>query len=133
MPQQTDLGQVQRIDVLDEDADAELYRLTLAQESGSKVVLRASREALRELWSHLTKILYPRAADQLTDRIATVKKQKDSFPEDVSYSVVAYAHDTDPDKIVVSGSARNGNWKAWISHATGGSLWTSLEDRLNQV
>jgi hypothetical protein len=133
MAQRTDLGRARAVDIRADSQNAELYLLILTPMAGDKVTLPASREALRGLWSHLTKILYPRAADQLTKRIETVKAEKGEAPPDVTRRIVAYADEAHPGLITLSGYTKSTYWTVQVDQGAGENLWTSLEDKLNQV
>jgi hypothetical protein len=133
MAQRTDLGMARAIDIRADGQGDDQYRLIVTPATGDKVTLQANREALRGLWSHLTKILYPRAASQLTKRIGTVKAAHSKSDPDVTHRIVAYADESHPGLITISGYTKTIYWTAQIDHDAGGSLWTSLEDKLNEV
>ncbi len=114
--------------------DGAFYLLNATlEEQEEAITLTNSREALRSLWAHLTHILYSRASDQLTERISTIKSEKDDVPEDVTYKIVAYADKDNTALIVVSGFARSLLWTLRLTQDTGYDLWAMLEDQLNQV
>lgn len=132
MPERVDLGYGHHVNVKAE-AGTGVLNLVITNETGEKQVERTSRESLRGLWANLTGILFPRAADQLTKRISTVKRSKEEVPNDVTYSVTAYVSEKTPDAILLTGMSRLRIWTLRISHEVGDSLWTELEDHLDQV
>jgi len=125
-----DLGRIASIRI--RSSGEGLYLLTARTEGDDSAALLATEEALRSLWAHLTKLLYPRAGDQLTERIATVKRDKDDAPPEVAYSVTAHRNSPDG-PIILSGVTRERVWSMQISTETGDDLWTTLEDMLDQV
>jgi len=133
MTQKIDLGDVNSVAVKSDPQDGEVFILVLSDEAATKATIRASREALRSLWSHLTSVLYPRAADQLTKRIETVKREKENAPNDVAYTAVAYTVANDKQHVVIGGTSHDLFWTARLTHERADDLWSTLEDKLDQV
>lgn len=133
MAQLTELGVMRGIELRAVVEDAEQYTLVLTLEAGNRVGIPASREALRSLWSHLTQILYPRAADQLTKRMETVVRRKDGVPPGLTYMLTAYPKTNNPETIVVGGCTPEIFWTTKLTWLTTEDLWMVLEDKLNQV
>lgn len=124
------LGRVHTIRVREREDG--LYSLTVYIADEDSPTLVVTEDALRALWAHLTKLLYPRAGDQLTERIPTAKRVRDGIDHDVTFSMTAYAEIPD-DIIILSGVSRDRSWVMEISTAAGEDLWTSLEDLLDAV
>lgn len=128
-----DLGVVQQVNVRSVPAEPGTYVLILSPLDYKTKTVRINEEALRSLWSHLTKILYPRAASQLTDRIDTVIRNFSGLPQNLTYITTATPDRNSVDKVIISGLARAGSWNFMLTRTTAEDLWITLEELLDQV
>ena len=133
MTERIDLGTVSQMVAKVDQHEPEFFNLIFTDESGEKESIRASRDAAKSLWSHLTGILYPRAAMQIATGTSTVKRDKEDVPPDVSYMSVAYINEEDPETVIISCTSREVMWTIRMSHENADDLWASLEDKLDQV
>ena len=129
----THFGMALQVHIREQSIEEELYNLILRFEDGREMVMPASRHALRSLWAYLTKILYPRASDQLTERIETVRRTALDIPEDAAYVIIAEPHARMDEVIILACLSRQQPWTVFISQELGHDLWTKLEDYLDQV
>lgn len=133
MTEHKNFGMVNSLSASHSD-DGEHAKITLSGQSaaGEVVELDLTEGAGRALWSHVTQILYPRAADQLTQRIMTAVTRPEG-DRDTTHMVQAEADHDDPDTIQIAGIARNLTWMIKIDHDTGHDLWVKLEDIFDNV
>jgi hypothetical protein len=132
MGQHVDLGIVSNPQVREYDEQATVYQLNVTTSHKGVVTLQVSKSALRSLWSYLTKILYPRAADQLTERVSTVTRRK-NVPPDITYMITADEDESQAGMIVVQGLVAKASWSMRLDRETGDALWVALEDLLDRV
>ena len=107
--------------------------LELLSADGQSITLSVCLEALRGLWAYLTQILYPRAGDQLTESLSTVKESPDSVAPGVVFKMTAAASPDQPDQIEIDALSKSDVRSFTISHETGYDLWVALENLLDQV
>src|SRR5574341_1855353 len=132
MDQHVDLGVVSNPQVRKHDEQATVYQLSVTTAHKGAVTLQVSKRALRSLWSYLTKILYPRAADQLTERVSTVTRRK-NVPPDITYMITADEDEAHEGMIVVQGLVAKASWSMHLDRESGDALWVALEDLLDRV
>jgi hypothetical protein len=135
MMEKIDLGTISAMIAKVDPNDPEYFSLILTDESGGKDTIRASRGAAKSLLSHLTSILYPRAAEQVNPRTSTavITRTNDDLPTDVAYTSVAYTNEDDPETIIIACTSHDFIWALRMSHENADDLWASLEDKLNHV
>lgn len=125
------LGRITNPGISDAPGYSECLYLKASTLDGQRVVLLISDGAARMLWSALTKILYPRAADQLTQRAETAIAYRGTAPN-VTHIMNAEYREED-DLIQVDGIGKMGGWTIGIEPDEGHNLWTELEDIFHNV
>jgi hypothetical protein len=85
----------------------------------------------QSMWSKLTKILYPRAAEQLTQRIPTVQSSGTRMPWVVS--LVRLTVREGDGLIQLNGVSRTAEWACTFTQEDGYHLWVSLEELFHNV
>ena len=133
MSEQAHFGLVRKIEVKVDETNDEIFALMVTLKTGKKIPLAAKREALRSVWSYLTQLLYPRAANQLTRRMETVVRKTEGVSPHVAYMLAAYKDTTDPTIIVIGGFTTKGMWTLKLDKEACEDLWTALEDNLKQI
>jgi hypothetical protein len=126
-----DLGIVTSLDVSADGEDPDIFWLVAHTGEGERVGLKVTEGVARTLWAQLTKILYPRAADQLTQRAETVVRSRVGEPS-ITH-LINTVFKPDDELIEVSGLSRAYWWTMYFTPAEGDELWAVLEDIFGAV
>ncbi len=127
----TNLGIVTNLTLTQADAQAETFWLAAHDPQGERLTLLIAEGLARSLWANLTQILYPRAADLLTQRAETAKGGKPDSSE-VSYHAQVI-HVSDHAQVEVRGRSSFGEWDIRFSMDDAHELWATLENKFGNV
>jgi hypothetical protein len=126
-----DLGLVSNLAVIKKPGTTEKLLFVGQSAQNERWVRIITHGAAQALWFHLTAILYPRAAEQITPRAATAVLRQPDAPTITTTFVVH--HDEDNKVIRVRGIGGQPGWMIRFSTEEGYELWASLEDVLDAV
>lgn len=127
----TDLGMVNNLAIIKKPGSSKKLLVVGQSEQHDRWVRIITWGAAQTLWFHLTHILYPRAADQLTPRAATAMLSDPDSPT-VTTSFAA-SYDEEKGVISVRGIGGQRPWVIRFPMHEGYELWASLEDILDAV
>lgn len=126
------LGKASNLAIIKKPGSSErLLFVGMSGKAEKRWVRTISRGSAQTLWYHLTHILYPRAADQLTPRAQTALFS----PEDMSKVTTGFFVASNDEKglIYVRGVGGPAEWEIYFTKEEGYELWASLEDVLGAV
>ncbi len=126
-----DLGIVTNLAIIQKPGVSETLLIVGRSETVGRWARVMTRGAAQALWFHLTHILYPRAAVQITPRAATAAFRHSDAPTITSFLEVKAL---EQEKIIAIRGL--GGLEAWIvrfSYDEGHELWASLEKILDSV
>jgi hypothetical protein len=129
-PVHNDLGAVAKVRARPSQDQPDQIVL-LAQTERGEHAFPITGSAAQKLWAHLTQILYPQAASNLTGRIETAATWK-RVPSGITDNVKV-THREEEGMIEVGGLNRDGTWTMDFTVEMGHDLWVSLEDILHNV
>jgi hypothetical protein len=107
------------------------YMLAFYPADNERAMLLITEGVAQSIWSKLTKILYPRAAQQLTQRIRTVQNSGSRLPWVVTIVRLSLQEDGGP--IQLNGVSRMEEWHFTFTLEEGEHLWVSLEGLFHNV
>jgi hypothetical protein len=107
------------------------YMLAFYTPDNERAMLLITEGVAQSIWSKLTHILYPRAADQLTQRVTTVQRGGTRLPWVLS--IVRLSVREDDGLIQLNGVSRVEEWEITFTQAEGEHLWVSLEELFHNV
>jgi hypothetical protein len=125
-----DLGKVNNLAVIQKPGVSETL-LMVGQSQGGRWARIMTRGAAQTLWFHLTQILYPRAASQLTQRAQTAVLRKSDAPTITSF--VEVFHMEDRHMIRLRGIGGVEEWLIYFDYEEAHELWAGLERILKVV
>jgi hypothetical protein len=126
-----DLGIVTNLAIIQKPGVSETLLIVGMSETVGRWARVMTRGAAQALWFHLTHILYPRAAVQITPRAATAALHHGDAPTVTSFLEVKPIEEQ---KIIAVRGL--GGQQAWVVHFSfdeGHELWASLEKILDAV
>lgn len=126
-----DLGIVTNLAIIQKPGVSETLLIVGMSETVGRWARVMTRGAAQALWFHLTYILYPRAAVQITPRAATAALSHAGAPTVTSFLEVKAQ---EPEKMILLRGL--GGLEAWVVRFTydeGHELWASLEKILDSV
>jgi hypothetical protein len=126
-----DLGIVTNLAIIQKPGASETLLIVGMSEMVGRWARVMTRGAAQALWFHLTHILYPRAAVQITPRAATAALRHTDAPTVTSFLEVKAL---EQEKIIAMRGL--GGLEAWVvrfSYDEGHELWASLEKILDSV
>lgn len=126
-----DMGFVTNLAVIKKPGANETLLVVGLSQSAGRWVRLMTRGAAQALWFHLTNILYPRAAGQITTRAQTAVLRKGEGPDVTSFFEVV--SNQDRKLIRVRGIGGTAEWLIYFTYDEGYELWASLEKILNVV
>ena len=126
-----DLGLVGNLAIIRKPSAPDKLLFVGTSQEHARWVRVITRGAAQTLWFHLTHILYPRAADQITPRAATAMLRPPDAPN-LTTSFFVH-HDKDKRMIKVQGIGSKLGWMMHFPMDEGYELWASLEDILDSV
>jgi hypothetical protein len=132
MASKVDYGMVREVTVKRGERLDEPFVLLIRPFDGDALTLPASHEAMRKLWVHLTKALFP-AGSNITRKIGTVMREKETIARDLTYETAAYEKTDEPGTILITGFSRETVWSLSLPKDDAENLWSNLEDYLNEV
>lgn len=125
-----DLGFVNNLTVIKKPGASETL-LLIGQAQSGRWVRVMTRGAAQTLWFHLTTILYPRAAGQITHRAATAVLRRSTDPLITNFFEVTNYEDRK--QIRMRGLGGEEEWLIYFTHEDGYDLWAALEKILDVV
>lgn len=125
-----DLGFVNNLTVIKKPGASETL-LLIGQAQSGRWVRVMTRGAAQTLWFHLTTILYPRAAGQITHRAATAVLRRSTDPLITNFFEVTNYEDRK--QIRLRGLGGEEEWLIYFTHEDGYELWAGLEKILDVV
>jgi hypothetical protein len=126
-----DKGLVTNLKVTEYPELPNTYMLVFYPEDNERAMLLITEGVAQSMWSKLTKILYPRAAGQLTQRIRTVKNSGSRLPWVITI-VQLFVRGEDA-LIQLNGVSRMEEWHFTFTQEEGDHLWVSLEGLFRNV
>jgi hypothetical protein len=127
---EVDLGQVNNVAVIQKPGVSETL-LMVGQAPSGRWARIMTRGAAQALWFHLTQILYPRAAGQLTQRAQTAVLKKSDAPTITSFVEVFNVEDKQ--MIRLRGMGGIEEWVVYFNYDEAHELWAGLEKVLKVV
>lgn len=125
------LGHVSNLSIRRNAHRPDTFLLGSVTAEGERIAIPITDGAARILWAQVTKILYPRAADQLTQRAETVARKLPGDPT-VAY-VISVKFRPEDGMIEVGGASRSSGWTMEFTRGEGDELWASLEHVFGHV
>jgi hypothetical protein len=110
---------------------ANTYMLAFYPADNERTMLLITEGVAQSMWSKLTKILYPRAAGQLTQRIRTVKNSGSRLPWVLT--IVRLRTQECNELIELCGVSRMEEWHLTFTQEDSYHLWVSLEELFHSV
>jgi hypothetical protein len=107
------------------------FMLVFYASDNERVMMLITEGVAQAMWSKLTKILYPRAAEGLTQRIPTVRRSGTRLPWVVS--IVRLTVRKDDGLIQLNGVSRMAEWACAFTQEDGYHLWVALEELFHNV
>jgi hypothetical protein len=126
-----DKGLVTNLKVTEYPELSNTYMLAFYPPDNERAMLLITEGVAQSMWSKLTKILYPRAAQQLTQRIRTVQNSGSRLPWVVTI-VRLFVRESD-NLIQLNGVSRMEEWTCAFTQEDGYHLWVSLEELFHNV
>lgn|SRR5574341_1106627 len=126
-----DLGMVTNLAVIQKPGVTENLLLVGMSEGAHRWARVLTRGASQALWYHLTHVLYPRAAGQITPRAATAVLRHADSPTVTSF--VEISGNEEQQIVTMRGMGGQENWMVHFSYQEGQELWASLEKALDIV
>ena len=125
-----DMGFVNNLTVIKKPGASETL-LLIGQAQSGRWARVMTRGAAQTLWFHLTTILYPRAAGQITHRAATAVLRRSTDPLITNFFEVT---NNDEKKVIrLRGLGGDDPWLIYFTHEDGYELWAALEKILDVV
>ena len=107
------------------------YMLTYYAPDDERAMLLITEGVAQAMWAELTKILYPRAADQLTQRVPTAQRAGTRLPWVINVArLFVREHDG---LIQWNAVSRIEEWRFTFTQEEGERLWVSLEGLFHNV
>jgi hypothetical protein len=125
-----DLGFVNNLTVIKKPGGSETL-LLIGQSQSGRWARVMTRGAAQTLWFHLTIILYPRAAGQITHRAQTAVLRRSTDPLITNFFEVT--NNAEHKQIRLRGLGGEEEWLIYFTHEDGYELWASLEKILDVV
>jgi hypothetical protein len=125
-----DLGFVNNLTVIKKPGGSETL-LLIGQSRNGRWARVMTRGAAQTLWFHLTIILYPRAAGQITHRAQTAVLRRSTDPLITNFFEVT--NNGELKQIRLRGLGGEEEWLIHFTHEDGYELWAALEKILDVV
>lgn len=125
------LGLITNLSAFEKPGQSDTVLLMGRSREGEQWTRLVTRGTAQALWFYLVRILFPRAAEQLTPRMATAALRDLDTPM-VTTAVKVHGDET-AQLIYVLGFGGRQNWLIHFTYEEGRELWASLEDVLNSV
>jgi hypothetical protein len=107
------------------------FMLAFYAPDNERDMLLITEGVAQSMWSKLTQILYPRAADQLTRRVPTARASGARLPWVIS---IARLSVREGDGLLeLNGVSRVEEWTFTFTQEEGHHLWVSLEELFHNV
>lgn len=126
-----DLGIVTNLAIIQKPGVSETLLIVGISEQVGRWARVMTRGAAQALWFHLTHILYPRAAVQITPRAATAALHHADAPTVTSFVEVKAQEEAK--MITLRGLGGLQAWMVRFTNDEGHELWASLEKVLDSV
>lgn len=107
------------------------FMLTYYVPGDERAMLLVTEGVAQAMWSELTKFLYPRAADQLTQRVPTAQRSGTRLPWVINVARLFVREDDG--LIQWNGVSRIEEWQFTFTQEEGEGLWVSLEELFHNV
>ncbi len=126
-----DMGAVTNLSVVKKPGRSEALLLIGRSAHNRRWIRVITQGAAQALWFHLTHILFPRAAQQVTPRAATALFRKSDSPAITTMFEVFFREEEG--SIYVRGLGSEQEWVIRFTLDEGHELWASLEKTLKSV
>jgi hypothetical protein len=130
-PAAYDKGMVTNLRVDEYPELPNVYMLGFYVPGDERASLLITEGVAQTMWSKLTKLLYPRAAEGLTQRVSTVERGGTRLPWVIS--IVRLTTNSDDSLIQWDGVSRMEEWTCTFTREEGEHLWVSLEELFHNV
>ena len=107
------------------------FMLTYYAPDDARAMLLITEGVAQSMWAELTKILYPRAADQLTQRVNTAQRSGTRLPWVINVARLFVREDDG--LIQWNAVSRIEEWRFTFTQQEGEHLWVSLEGLFHNV
>lgn len=125
-----DLGFVNNLTVIRKPGASETL-LLIGQSQAGRWARVMTRGAAQTLWFHLTTILYPRAAGQITHRAQTAVLRRSTDPLITNFFEVT--NNAERKQLRLRGLGGEEEWLIYFTYEDGYELWAALEKILDVV
>ena len=125
------LGLISGTRIKSDENEADIYLMTVYLPDTNIITLHLSDSVARTIWSELTTMLFPRAADQLTSGAQTAIAARNQ-QKYITHLVNIRYHEAEQ-LIEIYGMRRLGGWSIFLTVELAESLWTELEDIFQNV